>query len=501
MSAAVSAVRVYTFPPPNNRHWWGSSVGRRMAEERAGYDASPQDGQSTVASLDEAREVKERRARVRAALRTGEHIASADQRDREYQRIAHRGLYAVLSTAARLTSEEYRYLLALLAHSDNQECEWATLDPYDTTPPTLVQWAAWLHMGTRQQVNNIRASLHAKNIIRYVDGKPAQVSVNTEWETWDQSIFEAHKQYGCKPTGLHATATQKRKPTGLHQSGKRKPTGLPDVNPLVYNVYTGEFTRDGHEAGNEAAPEGSQKPIETDRDRSENHVAAPPTASHDVSPSGASLPSTPSEKPPLPQHTAKQAEQKGGAARRALARTTTKTFADDSPAMRLTHALVDAILVNKPDARDAGMARDRPDKLQNWAIPMDLLLRVDGRDYDRTLALIAFATTDTFWQANILSPSKFRQQWDTLDAQERRAREQRGQKEHAAQRTPRRALPHTPDVAPVTPDEEDYTKTPIRPSPKLAQLARTLQATKAAQSTQSTQVVSATPEHHSEKGR
>jgi len=86
---------------------------------------------------------------------------------------------------------------------------------------------------------------------------------------------------------------------------------------------------------------------------------------------------------------------------------------EDGDAVRLAAYLRDAILAHSPNARDAKAAL-QPDKLQNWARPIDLMLRRDERTPDGIHAVIDFATHDAFWQSNILSPGKLREQYDRL---------------------------------------------------------------------------------------
>lgn len=49
-----------------------------------------------------------------------------------------------------------------------------------------------------------------------------------------------------------------------------------------------------------------------------------------------------------------------------------------------------------------------------WRTAARLLLDKDGRDLDKALNLIDWATRDEFWMANVQSMGKFRQQYDTL---------------------------------------------------------------------------------------
>lgn len=98
--------------------------------------------------------------------------------------------------------------------------------------------------------------------------------------------------------------------------------------------------------------------------------------------------------------------------------TPAKTLPEESDAVRLAAYLRDHILAHSPNARDAKAAQASA-KLQQWARPIDLMLRIDGRTPDGIRAVIDFATTDSFWQSNILSPGKLRDQYDRLEARMR----------------------------------------------------------------------------------
>lgn len=103
-----------------------------------------------------------------------------------------------------------------------------------------------------------------------------------------------------------------------------------------------------------------------------------------------------------------------------------KTLPADGEAMRLAAYLRDHILAHSPNARDAKAARNMT-KLQQWAYVFDLMLRRDERKPEAIRAVIDFATTDDFWQANILSPGKLRDKYDALDIK----RQRRGERQHA----------------------------------------------------------------------
>ena len=94
----------------------------------------------------------------------------------------------------------------------------------------------------------------------------------------------------------------------------------------------------------------------------------------------------------------------------------------NSEAMRLATLLRDRILSHTPDAR----VPDTSAKLQPWAHVVDLMLRLDRRAPPDVAAVIAFATTDNFWQANILSPGKLREKYDQLSIKRKQAAEGNG---------------------------------------------------------------------------
>jgi hypothetical protein len=124
-------------------------------------------------------------------------------------------------------------------------------------------------------------------------------------------------------------------------------------------------------------------------------------------------PSVPAAPPAPPAPTAPTAPSKPSAP--------SKTLSEDSDAVQLAAYLRDRILAHSPNARDAKAAL-LPAKLHQWARLIDLMLRVDGRTPDGIRAVIDFATTDSFWQSNILSPGKLREQYDRLEARMRTRR-------------------------------------------------------------------------------
>lgn len=84
----------------------------------------------------------------------------------------------------------------------------------------------------------------------------------------------------------------------------------------------------------------------------------------------------------------------------------------------LSELLLNEILKNNPKSRlhnldDTG----RKGKIRKWAQDIDLLLRIDKQGPSTVEEVIKFATSDSFWKANILSGKKLREKWDTLVVQ------------------------------------------------------------------------------------
>ena len=78
------------------------------------------------------------------------------------------------------------------------------------------------------------------------------------------------------------------------------------------------------------------------------------------------------------------------------------------------------ILSNLPKAK---VPKPTPEGLRRWAYDIDLMMRVDCRSPDEIRELIDWSHRDPFWKANILSPGKLREKWDTLVAHKQRAEE------------------------------------------------------------------------------
>ena len=98
-------------------------------------------------------------------------------------------------------------------------------------------------------------------------------------------------------------------------------------------------------------------------------------------------------------------------------------FPDDSEPAKLVTTLRGLIIGNNPTARAAKMTVRECD---NWAEDFERLIRLDGRDPPTIERVMRWAQSDQFWRANILSPKKLREKWDTLWLQMQRPEKQGG---------------------------------------------------------------------------
>lgn len=87
-----------------------------------------------------------------------------------------------------------------------------------------------------------------------------------------------------------------------------------------------------------------------------------------------------------------------------------RIYDDDSPYMKMAIYFKDRVLSWKPNAKV-------PNDLNRWADDFRKLHELDKRTKQEIKDVIDWATSDSFWQANILSPGKLRKQFDTLQAQ------------------------------------------------------------------------------------
>jgi len=82
------------------------------------------------------------------------------------------------------------------------------------------------------------------------------------------------------------------------------------------------------------------------------------------------------------------------------------SFVENSVEFQLGKFLLEKIILRKTDFK-------KPD-LQLWARHIDYIIRLDKRPPDEIREVIVWCQADRFWQNNILSPLKLRQQYDQL---------------------------------------------------------------------------------------
>jgi len=111
-----------------------------------------------------------------------------------------------------------------------------------------------------------------------------------------------------------------------------------------------------------------------------------------------------------------------------------KTFGEESEEYRLAEHLRERILGNNPRAK---VPRASPNGLARWCREFDLMIRLDGRAPPDIRRVIDWCQADSFWRANILSPRKLREKFDTLWLQMQRNGEVK--RERGTDSDPRRA--------------------------------------------------------------
>lgn len=92
-------------------------------------------------------------------------------------------------------------------------------------------------------------------------------------------------------------------------------------------------------------------------------------------------------------------------------------FEENTEQYKLALFMRQCILKNLPNAK---LPDTTPDKLRRWAYDIDLMIRIDNRTPAEIRQLIDWSHRDQFWKANILSPGKLRDKWDTLTAHKKR---------------------------------------------------------------------------------
>lgn len=86
-----------------------------------------------------------------------------------------------------------------------------------------------------------------------------------------------------------------------------------------------------------------------------------------------------------------------------------KKYTPESQECILAEYLLKKIRENNPDFKQPN--------IENWALGMNRLIRIDKRSHTEVKALIDYSQEDEFWRTNILSPDKLRKQYDQLKIQ------------------------------------------------------------------------------------
>lgn len=83
-----------------------------------------------------------------------------------------------------------------------------------------------------------------------------------------------------------------------------------------------------------------------------------------------------------------------------------KTYSQNSNEFRLSHLLLSLITKRRNTFK-------KPD-LQKWCVHIDRMIKTDKREYNEIERIIRWCQQDDFWQNNILSTQKLREQFDKL---------------------------------------------------------------------------------------
>lgn len=110
-------------------------------------------------------------------------------------------------------------------------------------------------------------------------------------------------------------------------------------------------------------------------------------------------------------------EPDGNREEKAKLKANNKLYAEDTTEYKLAYLLRSEILTNLPDAR---VPRASPEGMAKWCAEINRMMRLDKRDPDEIAALIRWVQSDSFWRANILSPKKLRDKWETVKLQAHR---------------------------------------------------------------------------------
>jgi len=100
----------------------------------------------------------------------------------------------------------------------------------------------------------------------------------------------------------------------------------------------------------------------------------------------------------------------------------TIVFDENSVEFKLACYMRDLILETLPTAK---VPDPTPKAMSSWCKHIDYMIRLDKRSPDEIAELFEWAQKDSFWCANIRSPRKLREKWDTLVLQRQRGKQPR----------------------------------------------------------------------------
>jgi len=200
------------------------------------------------------------------------------------------------------------------------------------------------------------------------------------------------------------------------------------VNPETWLKYQTYIRKDKLEKQNSKIPEPKNAPWvaknNTDDDLATKNVAKQQSATINVlSPSPSPSPS-PSENISTSEHspdtTPDQPDKKTKEPEKPKKARQIPLFDEATEQYKLAMFMRQCILSNLPKAK---VPKPTPEGLRRWAYDIDLMIRIDCRSPDEIRQLIDWSHRDPFWKANILSPGKLREKWDTLVAHKQRGEE------------------------------------------------------------------------------
>ena len=88
----------------------------------------------------------------------------------------------------------------------------------------------------------------------------------------------------------------------------------------------------------------------------------------------------------------------------------TVTFKEDSFEIRCVDMLIGSCLKTFPNSKVPQTLMEK----QKWALEIERMKRIDGRNETDIMQALNYAITDSFWQSNIRSTKKFREKFETL---------------------------------------------------------------------------------------